>query len=260
MQYGFFIDLSRCIGCNACTIACKEWHHIEAGTVKWMRVHQWENGSFPNVELHTLPMMCLHCQKPVCVKACPNNALEKETKFGAVLVNQKKCSGERKCRQACPYGAPQFASENPGQKMSKCNMCIDRLEQGKNPICVLSCSMRALEFGKLEELDKKYNITNIAGSERPVLALPEVLIKANFTQPSAIFKPEDARNPVVPWDAQKALALWQKRFSADGQSLPDVFEKATDVTRVAEGVYLREKLQLKPESLQELMTYTTDDE
>lgn len=156
-QYGFFIDLSRCIGCNSCVIACKQWHDIEPGPAKWMRVYQWEKGAYPDIEVHTLPIMCLHCQNPVCADACPHQALFKEEKYGAVLVDPEKCTGERKCFAACPYGAPQYASDNPHEKMTKCNMCIDRLEQGLTPICILSCSMRALEFGPIEELRKKYS-------------------------------------------------------------------------------------------------------
>lgn len=156
MQYGFFIDLSRCTGCNACTIACKQWHDIDPGPVKWMRVHQWETGVFPEVGLRILPLMCAHCQMPLCLDACPNRAIYKEDKYGAVLVDPAKCNGARKCWQACPYGAPQFENDGPDAKMSKCNMCIDRLEQGQAPICVLSCSLRALEFGPLEELQNKF--------------------------------------------------------------------------------------------------------
>ncbi len=155
-QYGFFIDLSRCIGCNACVIACKQWHDLKPGPTKWMRVYQWENGSFPDIEVHTLPIPCFHCQDPVCADACPNQAITKEKKWGAVLVDQSKCTGHRKCFEACPYGVPQFETDKPDQIMSKCNMCVDRLEKGLNPICVLSCSMRALEFGPIEEIKKKY--------------------------------------------------------------------------------------------------------
>jgi len=156
-QYGFFIDTSRCTGCQACTIACKQWHDINPGPVKWMRVHQWEKGSFPEIDLRVLPIMCAHCQTPLCLDACPNHAIYKEDKYGAVLVDPAKCTGERKCWQACPYGVPQFESDAPGTPMSKCTMCIDRLEQGQTPICVLSCSLRALEFGPLEELQNKFS-------------------------------------------------------------------------------------------------------
>lgn len=163
-QYGFFIDLSRCIGCNACMISCKQWHDIEPGPVKWLRVFQWEKGAFPNLELRMLPIMCFHCETPVCMDACPNHAIYKENKYGAVLVDTGKCTGERECFKACPYGTPQFPNDERGIKMSKCTMCIDRLEEGLKPICVLSCSMRALEFGPIDELRKKYGtVSNVEG-------------------------------------------------------------------------------------------------
>ncbi len=155
-QHGFLIDLSRCIGCNACMISCKQWHDIAPGPVKWMRVYQWERGSFPNIELRVLPIPCFHCENPVCADACPNHAIHKEETWGAVLLDPDKCTGARECWRACPYGAPQFDSDKPGTKMSKCTMCIDRLQQGLKPICVLSCSMRALEFGPIDELMQKY--------------------------------------------------------------------------------------------------------
>jgi len=142
-QYGFYIDTSRCTGCHACTIACKQWHDINPGPVKWIRVHQWEKGSFPEIDVRVLPLMCAHCQEPLCLDACPNHAITKEETYGAVLVDPAKCTGARKCWEACPYGVPQFESDAPGTKMTKCTMCIDRLEQGQSPICVLSCSLRA---------------------------------------------------------------------------------------------------------------------
>lgn len=156
IQYGFFIDLSRCIGCNSCTVSCKQWRDIPPGPAKPMRVHQWETGNFPNVRLHMLPVPCFHCEEPACMKACENKAIYKEEKYGAVLVEPNKCKGERKCWTACPYGSPQYENDEPGARMLKCNMCIDRLEEGLKPICVLSCSMRALEFGKWSEITEKY--------------------------------------------------------------------------------------------------------
>ena len=118
-QYGFLIDLSRCIGCNACVVSCKQWHDILPGPVKWMRVYQWEQGTFPNIELRVLPIPCFHCENPVCADACPNHAIYKEEKWGAVVVDTEKCAGARKCWQACPYGAPQFEGDETNLKMSK---------------------------------------------------------------------------------------------------------------------------------------------
>ena len=212
-QYGFFFDQSRCIGCNACVIACKQWHDIPPGPVKWMRVYQWEKNTFPRVKLHILAVPCWHCEKPVCMKACPNGAIYKEQKYGAVLVDDHKCDGSRKCRLACPYGAPQYAGDEQGLKMSKCNMCIGRLEQGLKPICVLSCSMRALEFGPIDALRRKY------GHRRQLEDMP----KDAITGPAVVFKPSDPKRQIIPWNSDRALELWQKRDSSGGEPLPDVF-------------------------------------
>jgi DMSO reductase iron-sulfur subunit len=159
-QHGFFVDLSRCIGCNSCTVSCKQWHDIAPGPAKPMRVYQWETGSFPNIRLSMLPIMCYHCAIPVCKEACPNNAIYKEERYGAVLVDHDKCRGTRKCWEACPYGTPQYHSDDPDDKVLKCDMCIERLEERLKPICVLSCSMRALEFGPMDELIRKYGNFN----------------------------------------------------------------------------------------------------
>ena len=156
VQYGFYFDQSRCIGCNACLVACKQLHQLPPGPQKWIRVYQWERGSFPNTRLHFLAIPCYHCEKPLCVKACPNGAVYKEEQYGAVLVDPDKCTGERRCWRGCPYGSMMFAGDEIGEKASKCNMCIDRLREGKQPICVLSCSMRALEFGPITELRKRF--------------------------------------------------------------------------------------------------------
>ena len=249
VQYGFFFDQSRCIGCNACVIACKQWHDIPPGPAKWMRVYQWEKDTFPKTRLHILAIPCYHCENPVCVKACPNGALYKEERYGAVLVDTDKCQGTRKCWLACPYGAPQYEGDELGLVMSKCNMCIDRLEQGLKPICVLSCSMRALEFGPMDELESKY------GNLKRLEDMP----KASITNPAIIFKAAEPKKQVIVWDSDRALELWQKREVKD-KPLPDVFTVKADVTEVPENIIGRNRLVLKAKNSSELMYYTTDDE
>lgn len=168
-QYGFYIDTSRCVGCNACVIACKQWHDVEPGPAKLVRVHQWEKGAFPDIDLRVMPVMCFHCENPNCLKACEHEAIYKEDKYGAVLVDRDKCVGDRKCFEACPYGTPQYKSDDPQEKMLKCTMCFDRLEEGLSSICVLSCSLRALDFGPLDDLKARYGDGGslMAASEPP---------------------------------------------------------------------------------------------
>jgi anaerobic dimethyl sulfoxide reductase subunit B (iron-sulfur subunit) len=222
-----------------------------------MRVYQWENGFFPNISLRVLPIMCFHCENPICAKACPHKAIYKEEKYGAVLLDRDKCKGERKCFTACPYGVPQFAGDEPGIEMSKCDMCVDRLEQGLKPICVLSCSLRALEFGPIDELRQKYgNFRQPEGTPRNYVPY----LTWGVTIPSVVFKSVDPKRQIVPWDATKALELWQKRHSDNGEALPDVFKEIADVTRDHSDITARNRLTLKAKNTEELMFYTTDDE
>ncbi|HEX9976627.1 MAG TPA: 4Fe-4S dicluster domain-containing protein, partial [Dehalococcoidales bacterium] len=193
---------------------------------------------------------CFHCENPVCIKACANGAINKEKKYGAVLVDREKCTGTRECWKACPYGAPQYDGDEPGRKMSKCNMCIDRLEQGAKPICVVSCSMRALEFGPVRELVRKY------GNLRRLEDMPQDTI----TGPAVVFKPADAKTPVLPWDSSRALKLWQKRQSHQGEPLPDIFTVESDVTGAPQDIVGRNRLVLKAKNSKELKYYTTDNE
>ena len=121
-QYGFHFDQNRCYGCQACDIACKDWNGIEPGAEKLMCVYEWETGTFPDVRIHNLAFPCAHCDDPACLKACETGAIYKEDRYGAVLVDAEKCNGCRKCYKACPYGAPKFASDEPGEKMHKCDV------------------------------------------------------------------------------------------------------------------------------------------
>jgi anaerobic dimethyl sulfoxide reductase subunit B len=244
-QYGFFFDQSRCVSCYACAAACKDWNDIPPGPVKWLRMFEWEKGVFTNVRVNTLFAPCYHCENPVCVDACPNKARYKEEKYGAVLVDPDKCKGTRQCWIACPYGSPQYASDAMGEKSSNCTMCIDRLESGEMPLCVMSCYMRALDFDTLENLMTKY------GTNRDLEDVPN----SALTAPGVIFKPKDVKKQYIPYDANKALQLLAKR-----DPLPQVFGSPTDVTDVPEGIVGRRKLIMKPRNATELMQTTRNDE
>jgi anaerobic dimethyl sulfoxide reductase subunit B len=148
-QYGFYFDSDRCIKCKACEIACKQWHGIKAGTVKLRRVVEVTAGSFPDVKRTFLSLSCKHCAKAPCVAACPTGALSKRTEDGIVVVDRQKCIGCRTCLDACPFGVPQYDEDGI---MRKCDMCLDRLEQGRKPICSETCPTGALHWGTMDEL------------------------------------------------------------------------------------------------------------
>lgn len=156
-QIGWIIDLTRCVGCHTCTVACiAENNTIPADTnlqvrngkavaVKYRRVIEREIGVFPNVKREFVTMSCHHCAQPACMKACPVDAITKRASDGVVLIDQDKCIGCRYCAWACPYGAPQF-NEATG-KVEKCTFCQHRLAAGLQPACVSACLGKAIRFG-----------------------------------------------------------------------------------------------------------------
>ncbi len=183
MQIGLYFDQTRCTGCGACQVACKDWHDIPAGSENWMRVLYTEKGKFPEVFVNYLISPCWHCQDPVCVPACPVNAISKRDEDGIVVVDSAACLGNEecdvKCLKACPYDAPQF-DETPGAKMRKCNFCLDRWQENKLPVCVESCPTRAIDAGHLDELKAKYGD----------IQETEDFTYSDRVKPAVIFKPK----------------------------------------------------------------------
>ncbi|MBA7674662.1 Anaerobic dimethyl sulfoxide reductase chain B [subsurface metagenome] len=158
-QLGFFFDQTRCTGCYACVVACKDWHDVPPGPASWLRVSTIIRGKYPNPFLAFRVNFCYHCVNAPCVAACPAGAISKRGEDGIVVVDRDKCVGQDECGHPCslecPYNAPQFGAEdNP--KMQKCDFCLEEWVQGKQPICVRSCTMRALDAGPIEELRAKY--------------------------------------------------------------------------------------------------------
>ena len=182
MQIGFYFDQTRCTGCGACRVACKDWNDIPAGPENWMRIHYTEKGKFPKPFVSYMVSPCWHCAEPLCASACPVDAITKRAEDGIVLVDSDTCIGndacDSKCLKACPYDAPQFGPEN-GSKMRKCNFCLDRHLEGKLPDCVEACPVRALDAGPLAVLGKKYGENKKAADFKySKRAKPAAVIKA----------------------------------------------------------------------------------
>lgn len=158
MQMAFFFNQTRCSGCLTCVVACRQWHSIDCDRLSWRRVETIEEGSFPDLRVSFLSLSCLHCHNCPCVSSCPTSAMTKRKQDGIVRVDPEKCLGGQvcgQCRDLCPYAIPQF---NPNQdfRMEKCDFCMERLAEGKRPICVEACPMHALDAGDLEEMEKKH--------------------------------------------------------------------------------------------------------
>jgi Fe-S-cluster-containing dehydrogenase component len=151
-RLGIVIDQDRCIGCEACSIACR----IENNTSYfWINVDtlggqdkDTPKGDYPNLQLHFLPKLCNHCEFPPCIDSCPVNAITKR-EDGLVILNQDECTGCKTCLNACPYNIIIFNEEK--SIAEKCNLCSHRIEEGLEPFCVICCEGQALIFGDLNE-------------------------------------------------------------------------------------------------------------
>ena len=183
MQMAFYFDQSRCIGCYACSVACKDWNDIPADAIQWRRVTSQEWGTCPEVFLTCLSLSCCHCTNPACAEACPVNAISKRKEDGIMAVDRKECLGYDACgacKKACPYEVPQFGSEG-NAKMQMCTFCIDRLRENKKPACVDACPVRALDAGSMEELRGKYGaIKEVPGFTAAAETMPSIIFKARY--------------------------------------------------------------------------------
>ncbi len=201
-QYGFYVDSTKCTGCKACHVSCKDRQSNEIRNnsnpegnalpalegVTWRRVYEYgggewtkgNNGCFEqNVFAYYMSIGCNHCSEPVCVKACPTGAMHKRREDGLVHVASELCIGCESCARACPYDAPQIDRER--KVMTKCDGCFERIAEGRKPVCVESCPLRALDFDTMDNLRAKYGDGDghIAPLPSPGITSPNLIIKAN---------------------------------------------------------------------------------
>lgn len=147
-RYAMVIDTRRCIGCQACSVACKAEFEVPLGeTRSW--VEFIEKGTFPNVRRSFLPRLCNQCEEPACVPVCPTGATYKREQDGIVVVDADICIGCKYCMQACPYGV-RFINPRTGAA-DKCDFCLHRVQNGLVPACVNTCQGRARIFGDLND-------------------------------------------------------------------------------------------------------------
>ena len=146
MKYGFVIDNRKCIGCHACTTACKSEHQVPVGVNRtWVK--QVEHGEFPNAQRLFSVMRCNHCTDAPCVTICPTEALFIR-KDGIVDFDKDRCIGCKSCMQACPYDALYIDPET--HTAAKCNYCAHRIDVGLEPACVNVCPEHAIISGDME--------------------------------------------------------------------------------------------------------------
>lgn len=144
-QYRFHFDMSRCVGCQCCVVACNEQNNNPAG-VHWRRVGEIEGGQYPETQRFHLSMACNHCLDPACLTGCPTEAYVKLGN-GVVEHREEECIGCGYCSWNCPYGVPQW---NPERRIvTKCDMCHHRLADGLAPACVAACPEQAIRIEKV---------------------------------------------------------------------------------------------------------------
>lgn len=180
-----FIDTSKCTGCKACSVACKEWNELPAEKTQLVTSYQSQKDFTPNtwtyvtfIEKYENGMQwlmrkaqCFHCADPACLKACSSNAIAK-TDSGYVIINQDKCIGCGYCAENCPFGVPKVDSVQ--KKAYKCTGCVERVENNLKPACVQTCQPGALQYGdrdtllaqaqkRLAEVQKTYSKAQLYG-------------------------------------------------------------------------------------------------
>ncbi len=191
------VDLKKCIGCNACVVACKSEHNAPTGILQTF-VLEKEIGKFPEANRVFVPVLCNHCREATCIDVCPTKATYQRDD-GIVMIDYKKCIGCVACIEHCPYKVRQLVTDNrvlfsdgesvfekpvfdpiPNNVVTKCDFCFHRVDQGIKPACVEVCPTKARIFGDLS--DEKSDAARLIEKFNSWSMLPE-----EGTEPSVYY-------------------------------------------------------------------------
>ena len=201
-NYGFAIDLRKCIGCHACTIACKAEHQIPIGVNRcWVKTV--EKDTFPNTRRFFFPVLCNQCDDAPCMSICPTNALFKR-RDGIVDLHGDSCIGCRACMVACPYD--QLFIDPNTHTAEKCNFCANRVENELLPACVSVCPTECRIFGDLD--DEMSEVSQILKREATSVRKPEKGTKPKvfyIAADESVIQPEVATRPFIYKEGQVLL-------------------------------------------------------
>ena len=201
VRWGFLIDVKKCRGCSACSVACKTENDVRLGVFR-NSVIEGETGEFPDTRRVQIPWLCNHCENPVCLDRCPAPAIRASLEMpsgevveywaratyqrpdGLVLVDQTRCVGCGRCVEECPYGTrfPDWGKAAQGdasavgleiadpRSTDKCTLCVHRLEKGLTPACIETCPADARVVGNLNDPSSEINQLIEAAGDRVSVA------------------------------------------------------------------------------------------
>lgn len=213
MNYGFVIDNRKCIGCHACTTACKSEHEVPLGVNRtWVKYT--ETGAFPQTKRHFQVTRCNHCANPPCVAICPTGAMF-QRKDGIVEFDSEICIGCKACMQACPYDAIYIDPES--DTAAKCNYCAHRIEVGLEPACVIVCPEHAILSGDLD--DPATEIARAVREHKLTVRKPEQGTRPKLfyidVEPASVVPMAAAQSAAGLWSEMPRGGDWRKPFQAD---------------------------------------------
>ncbi|HEV8142145.1 MAG TPA: 4Fe-4S dicluster domain-containing protein [Methylomirabilota bacterium] len=204
MRYGFVIDQRKCIGCHACTVACKEENQVPLGAFRtWVKYV--ERGRYPDTRRYFSVLRCNHCDDAPCVTICPTVALYRRSD-GIVDFDGERCIGCKSCMQACPYDALYI---DPGTNTAaKCNYCAHRVEVGLEPACVIVCPEQAIIAGDLD--DPGTQIARLVATEQVQVRKAE-----QGTRPKVFYLGADAAALTPSMQSQSEQYIFATRPAAE---------------------------------------------
>lgn len=201
-QYRFGFDMGACIGCHSCEVACAEQNGLPPDTV-WRRVGEIEGGDHPETRRFHLSMACNHCLEPTCLEGCPTNAYVKLDN-GVVQHQADECIGCQYCTWNCPYSVPAFQPDR--RIVTKCDMCLPRLEEGLNPACVSACPTNAITVEPVDVAAWRADHSTADGPNLPSaditlsttrIALPDGVPLETFAASDHRLRPEHPHTPLI---------------------------------------------------------------
>jgi len=205
VNYGFVIDNRKCIGCHACTVACKSEHDVPIG-VNRTHVKYIEKGTYPDVTREFSVHRCNHCEDSPCTTICPTTALFTRSD-GIVDFDDDRCIGCKSCMQACPYDAL-YIDPNKGTA-AKCNYCAHRIEHSYEPSCVIVCPVEAIISGDLD--DPNSSISGYLSEHETTVRKPESGAKPN------VFYVETSEESLDPHSTERSGEyLWTDQAAGVG--------------------------------------------